>query len=708
MKPLSLLIGLSIGLAVSARANVVLSDSFNYPDGFLVGAPGSPWQNHSGTTPVTVTNGAMRVSFSGSEDVNALLSGQPYTTTGSDSLYSSFKVRFTALPTLAGSYFAHFKDASASGFGGRIWASISNAVTGQFRVGIGNGTLAHAGSGQVAMDLYLETNYLVVTRFVPATGLATIWINPTAESDPGVTATDEGTATRPNPLDVAAYAFRQGSGYGTVWVDDLRVGTAFSDVAGPNSPPSISGIGRQSGPAGVAIGPIAFTVGDAETAAESLTLTKISTNTALVPDSNIDFGGSGSNRTVTVTPVPNVQGQTTITVTVSDGTSESSTSFSVSIGLPSISSIPDQQIPINSFPAPIPFTIGDAETPASLTLQGQSSNEALVPNANISFEGSGSSRSVVIVPATDVSGLTTITISVSDGEVSAEESFVLTVHPVLGLLKADDFDRPDGPLAGDGGWLSHSGTLQETQITNNQVRLSSSQSEDVSTEPSGAPFTPSAGHVLYSSFTVNFSQLPTASGGYFAHFKDDSLGFRGRVYASTANAAAGSFRLGIANNAAAIAANSEWPANLSTGSTYTVVTRYNVGTGVSTLWVDPTSESTAGVTAPDVPSSITVWYYAFRQTAGIGTLHVDDLKVGGAFASVFTSRPRLQIVRTGNDVEISWPAAADGYGLESSATFSSWADVTEQPTVVDDRKVVTISGVTGDLFFRLKTGQAAP
>ena len=42
--------------------------------------------------------------------------------------------------------------------------------------------------------------------------------------DPSVTATDIGTAIRPDPIDVVAYAFRQSSGIGVVVVDDLSRG----------------------------------------------------------------------------------------------------------------------------------------------------------------------------------------------------------------------------------------------------------------------------------------------------------------------------------------------------------------------------------------------------------------------------------------------------------------------------------------------------
>ena len=74
--------------------------------------------------------------------------------------------------------------------------------------------------------------------------------------------------------------------------------------------------------------PIAFTVGDAETAAGSLTVSGSSSNPTLVPNANIVFGGSGANRTVTVTPAANQNGTATITVTVSDGQDEHGHEFS--------------------------------------------------------------------------------------------------------------------------------------------------------------------------------------------------------------------------------------------------------------------------------------------------------------------------------------------------------------------------------------------
>ena len=59
-------------------------------------------------------------------------------------------------------------------------------------------------------------------------------------------------------------------------------------------------------------------MGDAETAPAALTVVGTSSNTALVPNGNLVFGGSGANRTVTVTPVAGQFGTATITLTLID------------------------------------------------------------------------------------------------------------------------------------------------------------------------------------------------------------------------------------------------------------------------------------------------------------------------------------------------------------------------------------------------------
>src|SRR4030095_4890223 len=52
------------------------------------------------------------------------------------------------------------------------------------------------------------------------------------------------------------------------------------------------------------------------------------------------------------------------------------------------------------------------------------------PVGNISFGGSGANRSVTVSPASNQNGTATITVTVSDGQLSAGDSFVLTVNAV--------------------------------------------------------------------------------------------------------------------------------------------------------------------------------------------------------------------------------------------------------------------------------------
>jgi subtilisin family serine protease len=81
--------------------------------------------------------------------------------------------------------------------------------------------------------------------------------------------------------------------------------------------------------------------------------------------------------------------------------------------------------------AALAFTVSDEETAAgSLSVTATSSNPALIPNANILLGGSGTNRTVTCTSAHNLSGTATITVTVSDGQLSAGDSFLLTVNAV--------------------------------------------------------------------------------------------------------------------------------------------------------------------------------------------------------------------------------------------------------------------------------------
>jgi cyclophilin family peptidyl-prolyl cis-trans isomerase len=202
-------------------------------------------------------------------------------------------------------------------------------------------------------------------------------------------------------------------------------------VSSTNLPPTISGIANQILGTGQSA-TVNFTVGDTETAPANLTVTATSSNTALVPLSNLVFGGSGANRTLTATPVAGQTGSTVITITVADASNATATSQFTLTALanqpPTISGIPNQ-ISNEAAVGPLSFTVGDAETPAAnLTLSATSSNPLLLPVASIVFGGSDTNRTVTLTPATGQFGFSVVTLIVKDADgISASTQFTLNV-----------------------------------------------------------------------------------------------------------------------------------------------------------------------------------------------------------------------------------------------------------------------------------------
>lgn len=111
-------------------------------------------------------------------------------------------------------------------------------------------------------------------------------------------------------------------------VDAVMVDAAMLPDAGPNTAPTITTIAdlMTHFPA---IGPISFTVGDAEMPPSSLVVTATSDNQVTVPDRNLSLAGTGADRTITVTPAAN--GTATITVTVDDSLDTAIETFVVTV-----------------------------------------------------------------------------------------------------------------------------------------------------------------------------------------------------------------------------------------------------------------------------------------------------------------------------------------------------------------------------------------
>lgn len=512
-------------------------------------------------------------------------------------------------------------------------------------------------------------------------------------------------------------AAQSGSSYGTGGTLRYDLVTISGSTATGNQPPTISSLTNQTIRVNGSITDQPITIGDTETPVGDLTLSASSSNPDLVPVNAISFSGEGESRTFSLTPTFFASGTATITIIVTDGGGKTSSSSFV------LNVLPENTAPTlsNSFTnyhtlkdvalAAITFTIGDNENlPEELEVFATSSNPAVIPDANIVLGGTGAERTVTITPASGQIGNAVITISVSDLVLTTNRSFHVMVVPSATVVLNEPFDYADGAVTTNSAnlWNTHSGIFGQSQISSGVLNLLSSQTEDINARLIGSPFATSSGTTLYASFVVNFSGLPNEAADYFAHFREVGGAFRGRVFVSTTNSTAGTFRLGIANNNANITNAVTLEGDLALNVDHLVVISYDVASGVSTLWVNPTSESSPSATATDNPSPAAIVSFAFRQSTNIGSLRVDNLKIATTLADVVTLTPaaRLTITHAGNNVQISWPASATDEGFSLRQAFNldqpvNWLPIDAGVERIGDRDMVTLPASVGNAFFQL-------
>ena len=177
---------------------------------------------------------------------------------------------------------------------------------------------------------------------------------------------------------------------------------------------------------------MSFSVADSVWPEDSLVLKASSSNPGVVADSGLAFGGSGTDRTLLITPVANQSGTTTVSLSVGNPWWTRTYTFTVTVNPvndpPTITPFADHAISPGTSLGPITFTVSDDQTPADqLGVAWTSSNQALVPNASISDVHSGAAHQVMITPVVGQKGVTTITVSLDDGEVAKSYSFDLYV-----------------------------------------------------------------------------------------------------------------------------------------------------------------------------------------------------------------------------------------------------------------------------------------
>jgi Immunoglobulin domain/Family of unknown function (DUF5689) len=223
------------------------------------------------------------------------------------------------------------------------------------------------------------------------------------------------------------------------------------------------------------------------------------------------------------------------------------------------------------------------------------------------------------------------------------------------LLFSDDFDYPDGMIETDGVWFAYAPTTphQDAFVTNQLLILDQANYDAVA-----APFTNNTGSsIVYASFNINVSSLPTTKGGYFVEFKDNTNDYVCRLFIDTLDTIVpGTYRLGVANYATSIttAGATNFPLDLATGITYQVVFSYDTGNILpgATLAINPVSEGDFDLspaygrdttTNTDL-QSINISQVGFSQYTGQGVATIGNVMVGTSYSDVVTNAPWKPII----------------------------------------------------------------
>src|SRR5580765_7852459 len=204
----------------------------------------------------------------------------------------------------------------------RLWIT-----TRLFLLGLGALLAAWSPLAQATQSVTLAWNRSTDST---ATGYKLYYTDVSTGTTSAINAGNVNSNTVSGLVDAKTYSFYVVA-YNSSGVESVPSNAINYTAPGVNTPPTISSIANLSTTQSIPTAPIAFTIGDAQTAVGSLTVSGSSSNPTLVPNANIVFGGSGANRTVTVTPALNQTGTATITVNVSDGSLTASKSFALTV-----------------------------------------------------------------------------------------------------------------------------------------------------------------------------------------------------------------------------------------------------------------------------------------------------------------------------------------------------------------------------------------
>lgn len=201
------------------------------------------------------------------------------------------------------------------------------------------------------------------------------------------------------------------------------------------------------------------------------------------------------------------------------------------------------------------------------------------------------------------------------------------------VVASDGFDYADGSLVPNGGWAHHSGNDGDLMVSSGKTVVQ----HGTPSEDANLPFTAPSGDVYYGiDFSVDDLGAPYAGSDneYFAHFLNGTSNFSARLDIVPATGG-GDYSVGIASDDST--ADAIWATDLTFGTTYRAIVRYNQDSNIAQLWINPSAEGDSSIMGDDqTDPGDAVEAFALRQSDSSEneTVRVDDLMVGATFSDV--------------------------------------------------------------------------
>ncbi len=128
------------------------------------------------------------------------------------------------------------------------------------------------------------------------------------------------------------------------------------------------------------------------------------------------------------------------------------------------------------------------------------------------------------------------------------------------------------------------------------------------------------------------------------------------------------------------------------------------------VWLNPPDLTDEGALPEPISETIYPYVaYTHLGLAGRYSTDFDEIRIGTTYESVTPNEPdvdpivpQLAIAIDGENVRLTWEAAADGYLLHESADLVQWDPVADTPVVVDEMNEVILPRNQDRQFFRLQ------